>query len=418
MRDCLSEKDISRLMRGGADGKFIEDALRHVDACPVCREAVTRSPEFDRAAESLRGRIASASECLDYERLASYLDGTLVDTERPAVERHLAECPSCEADLRHLRDAESYASLREHKALKPIKPRRRGWTFGRTLSLGAAAGAVALICVMIPRPPANDQRSAVALEPDRPSAVAEVPVAEPQEIEIPEKPRPAPPKPAVGMKDGAYVVAASGEITRDTAAVDLPSEIRTAIKRKLRSGRASEQKPVMIAMLPSDMLRSGDDTTGLEPESLLPNGTSVLGSRPTLSWNAPERVTEFVVAVHKTDGEKVWESAASGRKCMVGTALDPGETYLWRVGSRIGDEVIYSKAVPFRVLSGGEASQVRKVIAEHPGSHFVKGVTYERYGLYDEALAEFKALEKQNPSSADVRRLVEGLRKEIQEVRR
>lgn len=84
----------------------------------------------------------------------------------------------------------------------------------------------------------------------------------------------------------------------------------------------------------------------------------------------------------------------------------------------VGDELFYSKAVPFRVLSDEEADTVYYVTKHFPDSHFIKGTAFERCGLYEEALAEFRALEKQNPGSELARRMATSLERALEEARK
>ena len=45
------------------------------------------------------------------DRLSEYLDGELTDTERRAIESHLAGCPKCMATLDELRQVVDHARV-------------------------------------------------------------------------------------------------------------------------------------------------------------------------------------------------------------------------------------------------------------------------------------------------------------------
>jgi len=98
-------------------------------------------------------------------RLADYLDGTLGDAERAAVEAHLATCESCSAIVRALderpaaatalptlapsRDLWSGIAARIEPRVLPLAKRGPVWTPGRRRVAGLVVGAAALVAASV-----------------------------------------------------------------------------------------------------------------------------------------------------------------------------------------------------------------------------------------------------------------------------
>jgi hypothetical protein len=428
MQRCFTQSEIDRILGGGADEGLMVEWLQHLESCPSCHAAVLESRKLASAAASLRDGITTIPACLDYEEIAAYLDGSLPEEDRSAVEMHLQECSDCKGDLEYLREMESHAALIPQRTLIPGLNIRR-----RTLSLRAifgfgftTAGVAAALLVVFLHPPAPNQSSHVASKP--PVAidvvtptVKEKPVTAVQPSNKPvimssptNKPAQFRPKPpTVILKDGPYVVAAKNgtdtRVNRKSSGkeVDLPRDIKIAVMTKLRTGRVQE-RPIVLAMA-NTILRGSNQNADLAPSELKPNQTNVLDANPILAWNAPGRVSRFKVQIFMMDGQKVWEGSTNSKQLSLSMPLKQGETYLWRVGSYVGEEVFYSKATAIKVLSSKESSAIHSTVQKYKDSHLIKGVTYERYGLYDNALVEFKALVRENPKSKLAKKLLAGL---------
>ena len=104
--------------------------------------------------------------CSELEnRLADYLDGTLADPERKAVEAHLATCESCAAIVRTLderpaaatslpslsppRDLWSGIAARIQPRVLPLAKRGAVWTPHRRRVAGLGLGAIALVAASV-----------------------------------------------------------------------------------------------------------------------------------------------------------------------------------------------------------------------------------------------------------------------------
>lgn len=135
------------------------------------------------------------SDCENKTRLSAYIDGELQARECAAIERHLAACDSCAAELADLRNISRLigdwqpgmlsdaAALRIHNALDMLNWRRMERIAGRLAALAASVALVALIwparTANVPDSLATWEGAAVTLS-DEPatSGVREVALAE------------------------------------------------------------------------------------------------------------------------------------------------------------------------------------------------------------------------------------------------
>jgi Photosynthesis system II assembly factor YCF48/Putative zinc-finger len=116
-----------------------------------------------------------ASECLDPETLAAWVDGALSSSERSFAEAHAARCASCQAMLA--------TTIRTVPAPAHVPSRMRRWLMLAGPALAAAAAAALWFAVE----PRLDQRSGIGLEVDQsarreaaaPAPAAPVPAPEP-----------------------------------------------------------------------------------------------------------------------------------------------------------------------------------------------------------------------------------------------
>ncbi len=105
---CPSGEELLGLVRGALDDDAASRVRGHVDSCNDCRERVVGLEEITRLlrrggeARTADDSLRSDSECLDPELVAAYADGSADGETSVLVERHLANCGSCLAELADL----------------------------------------------------------------------------------------------------------------------------------------------------------------------------------------------------------------------------------------------------------------------------------------------------------------------------
>ena len=105
---CPSGEKLLGFVRGALDDDAAGRVCRHVDSCGDCRERVSGLEEtirlLERAGEARTpgDLVRSASECPEPELVAAYADGSADGETSTLVERHLARCGACLAELADL----------------------------------------------------------------------------------------------------------------------------------------------------------------------------------------------------------------------------------------------------------------------------------------------------------------------------
>ena len=95
----LSESEIKRYQRREMRPDELISASDHLAACTDCFERFHDPRLVEPAYEFAHNALEITGDHLLYEQLAGYTDDTLEARQREAVERHLAACEECEADL-------------------------------------------------------------------------------------------------------------------------------------------------------------------------------------------------------------------------------------------------------------------------------------------------------------------------------
>ncbi len=143
-----------------------------------------------------------------------------------------------------------------------------------------------------------------------------------------------------------------------------------------------------------------------------PLGTTVEETRPTLTWDAlidgwsyrvviVDRDSHQTVATSPVLDEALWQ---------VPNPLLRGHTYVWRVegtpsGARAKTSPVSSPTAQFSVLSDEGEREVQNLRAGHP-SHLLLGSFYSRYGMWREAVIEYRQLVDEIPDSPEAAKLL------------
>ncbi len=162
---CPAPESLVRSALGGRDPAL----ARHVAGCPTCQAEIARLRE---AADVLRTpasleRLIETPDCLDELVIADFVEGRLAPEARPPVVAHLLTCARCRSLVRATR------RLLADPAVTPEVPRRwRRWS----VPLGIAAAAVLLLALW---PSSSDDRGPVPglREPTLTTTVAPSPIA-------------------------------------------------------------------------------------------------------------------------------------------------------------------------------------------------------------------------------------------------
>ena len=165
-------------------------------------------PVDGRRADSLGfGSGAAASEHVDVEVMAAYVDGAASTAERETIHRHIADCARCREALSDL--ALSVAEKRGAPSAAVGEPfRQRRWIIGAASGLAAAAALVLAVLgwqlLRGSNPSTPDLRPLIV-------AVAALPT-----------------RPVEGRLSANFPYAAPPPVTRGAAALETPPDLRIA----------------------------------------------------------------------------------------------------------------------------------------------------------------------------------------------
>lgn len=222
------------------------------------------------------------------------------------------------------------------------------------------------------------------------------------------------PKKTVTLRDGGrdLVIYADGQ---SEALRDLPESLRASIAKTVNGEGLTI--PPGISALAGQTQTLAARVEGEKGYRLLePVATAVCFVRPHFRWTAVPNASGYRlhIAEEKTGRLLLSESIAGNQNGWTpANPLPSGETYQWAVEALRGDDVIARAPAPpepeakFTILSETECAALDVVKKRCGGSHLAIGVADAQFGLLDEAAAEFRILEKENPESKIPARLLD-----------
>lgn len=180
----------------------------------------------------------------------------------------------------------------------------------------------------------------------------------------------------------------------------LPGDVFAQVA-KLSTG--GSRKSGLVVMAP---MRSGGVVAG--PEPIAPRQTDVLSDRPAFEWRAVEGAQRYRVTLSGDEGE-LWAREATSATLPYPAdvaALAPDRELLWEVQAFGARGALGRASAGFRVPPKGELAAVRDVLeriragGSSPATHYLAGSYLHARGFQQDALAEFQALAKLDPSSS------------------
>lgn len=438
MSEHLTKKQIEGYGRRTLSASELLFASDHLGVCGACRRQIElsldsgavfpalKSEVFGEAAE---GRSAPVGRThLTLEQTADYVDGTLAGKELEAVRDHLTSCEWCDMtvnDLRSFRDQvapELGCEYRLTAVRATPEPRwRRIATVmssllprPSTLVLGSALAAllVTLSGWLVWRALQPNDLKKPAISQTAPS-----PAIAPLTPDV----SPTPPPEVAGEMLLAQLNDGGGRIILDregnlSGVERLPQPYQRMVKRSLGDQRL-EKSPLLEGLTRpgSLVIRSGDDRSG-KFSVIEPVGKVILSDHPTFRWSQLDGATSYVVEIY--DDKLALMSTSPGLTDLSWTmaqSLQHGAIYSWQVKAiKDGREFVTPRApapqATFRILDRAKANELVQARRAYASSHLALGLLYAQAGLLDEAERELRALQKANPNSAIVNRLLANVR--------
>ena len=141
-----------------------------------------------------------------------------------------------------------------------------------------------------------------------------------------------------------------------------------------------------------------------------PLGTTVEDTQPTLTWDALIDGWTYRVHIEDRDSHQTVATSPALDEALwqIPIPLQRGHTYLWRVeASSNGNRSMTttSQTALFSVLSDEGEREIQNLRTGHP-SHLLLGSFYTHYGMWREAVLEYRQLVDEVPDSAEATKLL------------
>jgi anti-sigma factor RsiW len=397
----------------------------HLDQCDKCRERVEAGLDVDAVFFALREETfaedGNFSAHLTSEQTSEYVDKNLSGDELQVVTDHLSSCEQCVfavEDLRAFRNQIAPSLDREYGPKSAVPATQRSWRARFTSLFGSsplpAFGAAALAIVVLSfiawsvwRTTKEEKREVVVVVP--------TPSAQPSPSAVPSVAVQSEPAAVVAqLNDGAGVVSVDQD-GKLSGADNLPELYQEIVKRALTSQRIERSSQLQGLTRPPSALMGGNDQAR-EFSVLEPAGIVLMSDRPTFRWSRFEGASDYVVEVYDEQFKLVLSSPSV--TTLSWTAAQPltrGRVYSWQVKAvKDGQETTVPRPpapqAKFRVLDQGRMNEIALVKRAYGSSHLTLGMVYAQAGLLREAEHEFRELQKANPQSEIVKKLLRELR--------
>jgi anti-sigma factor RsiW len=395
-------EDYSQNRLGGTELLALSD---HLGECEACRARVEAGLNVDAAFFAVREEAFAeeAGAHLTSEQTADYVDKNLAGDELQFVTDHLSSCEQCAfavEDLRAFRNQVAPSLDREYGPRHDAPVVRETW-WRRFVSLfgvspvpafGAAAVAILLLSfigwtVWRTR---KEEKSEVAVAPT-PSLQPSPSVA--PSVQVQTEPAPV----VAQLNDGA-----------------VPPAYQELVRKALTSQRIERSSQLQGLTRPPSSLMGANEKQ--EFSVLAPAGIVLMSDRPAFRWSRLEGASAYVVEVYDTQFKQVMASPEVATVSWSATqSLPRGQVYSWQVKAvKDGQEVTVPRPpapqAKFRVIDQGSFTEISRAKRAYGSSHLTLALLYAKAGLLNEAEQELRLLQRANPQSEIVRKLLRQLR--------
>jgi anti-sigma factor RsiW len=420
----LTQKQIEDYSRNRLHAAEFLAASDHLDQCDACRQRVEAGLNVDAAFFSLRDEAFAGngqpSAHLTSEQSAEYVDKNLSGEELQFVTDHLGSCEQCALavdDLRAFRNQIAPSLDREYRPLNltPVvreSGSRRFASWFRVSpvpAFGGAALAVMLLAfigwIVWRAPKEEKQEVVVAPAPSLQPSPSVEPTVQVQPEAVPV---------VAQLNDGAGVLTLDRE-GKLAGADNLPPSYKALLKKALTSQRIERSSQLQGLTRPPSSLM-GSNEPGREFSVLAPAGIVLMSDRPSFRWSRLEGATNYLVEVYDEQFRKVMTSPEITTVSWNATqSLPRGQVYSWQVKAvKDGQEVTVPRPpapqAKFRVIDQGRMNEIARARRAYGSSHLTLALLYAEAGLLREAEQELQVVQRANPRSEIVKKLLRQVR--------
>jgi hypothetical protein len=331
--------------------------------------------------------------------LKNYATGSITEADKIICESHIGICEECDAELRLLTRVHAPRKLPRTWTIWGLTP-------ARLAAVIALIGLLTLVVVVwlqrSTRP--IGQESVNNGTPKIPES------ALPPDYVAPPPAVPSTPPLVASLKDNNREVRLDqdGKVT----GLDGFDESTQRLAKSALAGEALAKPKVLDDLSSAPIKLLGDQPSEVAFQLIGPAGKVIIEQRPAFSWRALSGATNYVVGVFDANFNLVAHSPPLSKiKWTVDVPLQRGQVYSWEVtatkdGKEIKAPVAPAPSAEFKLLEADKMNTLSKLKQQKPVSHLALGLTYARFGLVNEAEAEFRKLLNENPDSATAKRLL------------
>ncbi|HXD32548.1 MAG TPA: zf-HC2 domain-containing protein [Pyrinomonadaceae bacterium] len=410
MTEHLSDTIIGRYLRHELDDMGRRQADAHLSTCSSCLGRVSGA-ESELAVRSLTEALLPHAIDVDEpfhlstSELENFARGNADQADRIICESHLEACEECSNELKRLSTS---------KPVIPVQPARwQRWSSPTPARIAAAIALIAFITLLVllwRQQPRLDETAKTGTTP------TPIPTASPTPTNLASPAESPTDTDAIAqLKDNGREIRLNrtGTLTGGEA---FDNETQQMMKRVLSGGQLS--KPKALSELEPNRITLLGGGNGDEAFVLIgPLGQVIETDRPTLKWQPLKGASSYVVSIYDRQFKPVAQSPPLTQTTWVTAApLPRGETLFWEVvamkdGKGVTAPVAPKPRAEFRVLATEQSAELTKLRGLRPVSHFALGLACARFGLINEAIDELTQLSKENPDSAEARRLLTEVRR-------
>jgi Putative zinc-finger len=426
LSDHLTNKqleDYGRCLLSASEALSVSD---HLAGCEICRQRLESSMNDDEDYLALRAELLGEAEALTspighltIEELTGFVDRALSGEELQVVEDHLTCCEECNLmvkDLLAFKDQVTPGFDRNHHPSgRPARDESQwrqlfaSWPrlWPKSLVFGTALAACLLAVMgwlMWREWRGGNDNPEITKAPSSPG------------VSTASSPNPAPGSESsliVRLNDG------EGEVTLDregrVSGLDRLSPAGRQMVERALTTQTIERSPLLSELARPEGASRGSGNRGEGFSVIDPIGEVTITDRPTFRWSPLDGATSYTVEVYDENLRQVAVSQpVAGHTWTVKQPLKRGRIYAWLVKSSKNGRVEVSppaREARFRILDRARADELSAVQRDYGSSHLVLGLLYAQAGVLNEAEREFSALQRVNPESQIVNRLLMRIRK-------
>jgi len=194
----------------------------------------------------------------------------------------------------------------------------------------------------------------------------------------------------------------------------VPPAYEELVRKALTSQRIERSSQLQGLTRPPSSLMGANEQR--EFSVLTPAGVVLMSDRPAFRWSRLEGATGYVVEVYDEQFKRVMTSPELTTLSWTATqSLSRGQVYSWQVKAvKDGQEVTVPRPpapqAKFRVVDQGSFTEISRARRAYGSSHLTLALLYAKAGLLNEAEQELRVLQRANPQSEIVRKLLRQLR--------